>query len=153
MPERIHAVVLVSNLLAPTLRALAFARATAPASLVALTVAAEGDDDVLAREWEERGVPVPLLVVESPYRETVRPVLRYVHQLRREHPDDVIAVVIPEYVVARLWEHALHNQTALRLKARLLFEPSVTVVSVPWVLGANGSQPRLRRRTVGTSTR
>jgi hypothetical protein len=57
-----------------------------------------------------------------------------VRGLRREHPGDVISVVIPEYVVARPWEHLLHNQTALRLKARLLYEPSVTVTSVPWLL-------------------
>ena len=60
--------------------------------------------------------------------------LRYVRQLRREHPGDVISVVIPEYVVGHWWQHLLHNQTALRLKGRLLFEPSVTVTSVPWVL-------------------
>jgi hypothetical protein len=148
MPARIHAVVLVSNLLAPTLSALAFARATAPASLVALTVAADDEDD-LARAWEERGVPVPLVVLESPYRETVRPVLRYVRHLRREHPGDVIAIVIPEYVPRRPWQHVLHNQTALRLKARLLFEPSVVVTSVPWVLGP--SRRRAGGRTVARS--
>ena len=76
-------------------------------------------------------MPVPLVVIESPYRETVRPVLRYVRQLRREYPGDVISIVIPEYVVAHWWEHLLHNQTALRLKGRLLFEPSVAVTSVP----------------------
>ena len=136
LPARVHSVVLVSNLLAPTLRALAFAEATSPATLRAVKVAAEEADDPLPREWEERGVPVPLVVIESPYRETVRPVLRYVRQLRREHPGDVISIVIPEYVVAHWWEHLLHNQTALRLKGRLLFEPSVAVTSVPWVLGA-----------------
>ena len=134
LPSRVHAVVLVSNLLAPTLRALAFARAAGSASLRAVTVADQPDHS-LAAEWERRGVPVPLVVVESPYRETVRPVLRYVRQLRREHPGDVISVVIPEYVVEHFWEHLLHNQTALRLKARLRFEPAVAVTSVPWVLG------------------
>jgi len=133
MPARIHGVVLVSNLLAPTLRALAFAQATNPATLAAVTVADEGD--ALAREWEQRGMPLKLVVIESPYRETVRPIVRYVHHLRRENPGDVISIVIPEYVVGRWWEHLLHNQTALRLKGRLLFEPSVTVTSVPWVLG------------------
>ena len=131
--------VLVSNLLAPTLRALAFAQATNPATLRAVKVDAEGVDDPLPREWEERGVPVPLVVIESPYRETVRPVLRYVRHLQREHPGDVISIVIPEYVVAHWWEHLLHNQTALRLKGRLLFEPSVTVTSVPWTLGSGGN--------------
>jgi amino acid transporter len=140
LPSRVHTAVLVSNLLAPTLGALAFAQATNPATLRAVKVAAEDVDDPLPREWEQRQVPVPLVVIESPYRETVRPVLRYVHQLRREHPGDVVSIVIPEYVVAHWWEHLLHNQTALRLKGRLLFEPSVTVTSVPWVLGAQDSE-------------
>ena len=134
LPGRIHTVVLVSNLLAPTLRALAFAQAGNPASLRAVTVASEEAADGLPREWRDRGVPVPLVVIESPYRETVRPVLRYVRQLLRENPGDVVSVVIPEYVVEHWWQNLLHNQTALRLKGRLLFEPSVTVTSVPWVL-------------------
>jgi amino acid transporter len=137
LPAQVHAVVLVSNLLAPTLRALAFAQATAPASIRALTVAVEGADDPLPTEWEERGVPVPLVVIESPYRETVRPVQLYVRQLRRDYPGDVISIIIPEYVVGHWWQNLLHNQTALRLKARLLFEPWVTVTSVPWVIGAS----------------
>jgi amino acid transporter len=136
LPERVHTVVLVSNLLAPTLRALAVAQATHSATLRAVNVATDGAHDPLPREWEQRGVPVPLVVIESPYRETVRPVLRYVRQLRRENPGDVISIVIPEYVVAHWWQNLLHNQTALRLKGRLLFERSVAVTSVPWVLGA-----------------
>ncbi|MDX6671421.1 MAG: hypothetical protein QOI91_1784 [Solirubrobacteraceae bacterium] len=135
MPGRIHSVVLVSNLLAPTLRALAFAQATGPATLRAVKVSAEDAEDPLPRQWEERGVPVPLVVIESPFRETVRPVRQYVRQLRRENPGDVVSIVIPEYVVGHWWQNVLHNQTALRLKARLRFEPSVTVTSVPWKLG------------------
>ena len=137
LPSQVHAVVLVSNLLAPTLRALAFAQATAPASIRAVTVAVEGADDPLPAGWEQRGVPVPLVVIESPYRETVRPVQLYVRQLRRDYPGDVISIIIPEYVVGHWWHNLLHNQTALRLKARLLFEPSVAVTSVPWVIGAS----------------
>jgi amino acid transporter len=140
LPARVHTIVLVSNLLAPTLRALAFAQAGSPDSVRAVQVAAEADDDALAAEWEERGVPVPLVVIESPYRETVRPVRQYVRQLRREHPGDVISIVIPEYVVEHWWQQLLHNQTALLLKTRLRLEPSVAVTSVPWVLG-NGSGP------------
>jgi amino acid transporter len=136
LPEEVHAVVPVSNLLMPTLRALAFAQATAPATLRAVKVSAEDTADPLPAEWEQRGVPVPLVVIESPYRETVRPLLQYVRQLRRDYPGDVISIIIPEYVVPHWWQNLLHNQTALRLKARLLFEPSVTVTSVPWVLGS-----------------
>jgi hypothetical protein len=119
------------------LRALAFAQATKPDTLRAVTVSSEADkDDSLERQWQERGVPVPLVVVESPYRETVRPIRRYVRKLRRENPGDVISIVVPEYVVEHWWQYLLHNQTALRLKGRLRFEPAVTVTSVPWVLGA-----------------
>jgi hypothetical protein len=98
-------------------------------------VSAEDSEDPLPGQWEERGVPVPLVVIESPFRETVRPVRQYVRHLRREHPGDVVSVVIPEYVVGHWWQNLLHNQTALRLKSRLRFEPSVTVTSVPWRLG------------------
>jgi amino acid transporter len=136
LPEEVHAVVPVSNLLAPTLRALAFAQATAPATLRAVKVSAEDTEDPLPEQWEQRGVPVPLVVIESPYRETVRPLLQYVRQLRRDYPGGVISIIIPEYVVRHWWQNLLHNQTALRLKARLLFEPSVSVTSVPWVIGA-----------------
>jgi amino acid transporter len=139
MPGRIHAVVLISNLLAPALRALAFAEATSPGSVRAVKVASEGGDEALAREWEQRGMPIPLVIIESPFRETVRPIRRYVRQLRRENPGDVISIVIPEYVVAHWWQNLLHNQTALRLKSRLRFEPSVTVTSVPWVLSTGVS--------------
>src|SRR4051812_7233259 len=134
LPAHVHAVVLVSNLLAPTLRALAFAQAMSPASLRAVKVTDEEVEEPLVAAWRERGVPVPLVVIESPYRETVRPVRQYVRQLRREFPGDVISVIIPEYVVRHWWQNLLHNQTALRLKTRLRLEPSVTVTSVPWVL-------------------
>jgi amino acid transporter len=144
LPGRIHAVVLVSNLLAPTLRALAFAQAMAPESVRAVHVAAE-ESNALPRDWEARGIPIALVVLESPFRETIRPVRQYVRGLRRENPGDVISIVIPEYLVARWWQHVLHNQTALRLKSRLLFEPSVTVTSVPWVLGPDLDAPLATR--------
>jgi amino acid transporter len=134
LPAAIHGVVLVSNLLAPTLRALAFAQASGYASLRAVKATDAGPDDPLPREWEQRGISIGLVVLESPYRETVRPIVRYVRHLRREHPGDAIAVVVPEYVVAHWWQQLLHNQTAWRLKARLLYEPAVTVTSVPWLL-------------------
>src|SRR6185436_12274411 len=97
----------------------------------AVTVTDDSEHDPLPAEWVERGLPVQLVVIDSPFRETVRPLRRYVRQLRREYPGDVISIIIPEYVVGHWWENLLHNQTALRIKSRLLFEPSVTVTSVP----------------------
>nr|WP_260408045.1 APC family permease [Planomonospora venezuelensis] len=135
LPARNHAVVLVSKIHKPTLRALAYARATRPSTLEAVTVGVEGAEArALQEEWERRGIPVPLKTLDSPYREITRPILEYVKSLRRRSPRDVVSVYIPEYVVGRWWEHALHNQSALRLKGRLLFQPGVMVISVPWQL-------------------
>jgi amino acid transporter len=135
LPSRVHAVVLVSRLHRPTLRALAYARATRPDTLTALTVAtSEADVRGLQEQWADRQIPVPLTVLDAPYREITTPVLEYVAGLRRDHPRDVVVVYIPEYVVGHWWEQLLHNQSALRLKARLLFQRGVMVVSVPWQL-------------------
>jgi amino acid transporter len=135
LPSRVHGVVLVSKIHAPTLRALAYAKATRPHTLVAVTAAVDPQDaERLRREWEERGITIDLVVLASPYREISRPVLDYVAAIRRDSPRDVVSVFVPEYVVGRWWEHLLHNQSALRLKARLLFQPGVMVTSVPWQL-------------------
>jgi amino acid transporter len=135
LPSRVHAIVLVSRLHAPTLQALAYARATRPSSLVALTVQTSPDETrALQQEWAGRDIPVELVVLDSPYRDVTRPVLDYITNIRRASPRDVVAVFIPEYVVGHWWEQLLHNQSALRLKARLLFRPGVMVTSVPWQL-------------------
>lgn len=137
LPSRIHAVVLVSKLHTPALRALAFARASRPSTLTAVTVTtSDAETEALRDEWGRRDIPVPLVVLDSPYRDITGPVLDYVGRLRRKSPRDVVAVFIPEYVVGRWWEQLLHNQSALRLKARLLFRPGVMVISVPWQLGS-----------------
>ncbi|HEX6468903.1 MAG TPA: APC family permease [Streptosporangiaceae bacterium] len=135
LPARNHAIVLVSKIHKPTLRALAYARATRPSTLEAITVAVDPEEAArLQEEWDAQGLPVPLKILDSPYREITRPVLDYVKRVRRKSPRDVVTVFIPEYVVGRWWEHLLHNQSALRLKSRLLFQPGVMVTSVPWQL-------------------
>ncbi len=133
LPSRNHALVLVSKLHLPTLRAIAYARATRPDVLEALTVSVDdGETRELKREWEESDISVPLKVIASPYREITRPILDYVKRVSKESPRTVVTVFIPEYVVGRWWEQLLHNQSALRLKGRLLFMPGVMVTSVPW---------------------
>ena len=137
LPSRVHAIVLVSRLHKPTMRALAYARVSKANRLEALTVELDSDETAaLMAQWEELSIPVPLTVVSSPYRELVRPVIKYVKQVRRDSPRDVVTVYIPEYVVGRWWEQVLHNQTALRLKGRLLFMPGVMVTSVPYQLSS-----------------
>jgi amino acid transporter len=135
LPSRNHAVVLVSKVHMPTLRALAYAQATRPDTLTAVTVNVDDKDTrSIQAEWERRQIPVPLTVVDSPYREITRPIIDFVKSVRRGSPRDVITVFVPEYVVGRWWENLLHNQSALRIKGRLLFEPGVMVTSVPWQL-------------------
>ncbi|GII54508.1 DNA-binding protein [Planotetraspora thailandica] len=149
LPARNHAIVLISKIHKPTLRALAYAKATRPSTLEAVTVSVDADEAAkLQGEWDRRGIPVPLKILDSPYREITGPVLEYVKSLRRRSPRDVVSVYIPEYVVGHWWEHLLHNQSALRLKGRLLFKPGVMVISVPWQLA---SSDRLKGRRDGVA--
>jgi amino acid transporter len=135
LPASNRAIVLVSKVHLPTLRALAYARATQPSHIEAVTVSVdEAETARLREEWERADIPVPLTVVASPYRDITKPVVSYVSRLRRESPRDVVTVFIPEYVLGHWWEQVLHNQSALRLKARLLLLPGVIVASVPYQL-------------------
>ncbi|WP_344128450.1 APC family permease [Saccharopolyspora halophila] len=146
LPSRNHALVLVSQLHRPTMRAIAYARATRPDVLEGVTV---NVDDAATRgltaEWDALNLPIRLKVLESPYREITRPVLQYVKRIRRDSPRDVVTVFIPEYVVGHWWEQLLHNQSALRLKSRLLFQPGVMVTSVPWQLASSTRVKRKQR--------
>jgi amino acid transporter len=138
LPSRISGIVPVSRLHEPTLRALAFARATRLHDLTAVTVQVDPAETArLIDQWSARQIPVPLTVVDSPYREVTQPIVDLVRRVRRESPRDVVCVFVPEYVVGHWWEHLLHNQTALRLKGRLLFQPGVMVTSVPWHLSSS----------------
>ncbi|HEX4246685.1 MAG TPA: APC family permease [Pseudonocardia sp.] len=135
LPPAVHGLVLISRLHKPGLRALAFARATHPDVLEAVTIAVNDEDTrALLAEWDRRGVPVPLKVLEAPYRDMLRPLVEYVRKLRVLAPKAVVSVFIPEYVTTHWWQGVLHNQSALRLKARLLFTPGVVVVNVPYQL-------------------
>ncbi|TQC47702.1 APC family permease [Rhodococcus sp. WS4] len=155
LPSRTHSIVLVSKLHMPTMRALAYARATRPDTLEAITVNVdEPDTRALVRRWEKSDIAVPLKVIESPYREITKPVLDYVRRVRKDSPRDVVTVFIPEYVVGHWWEQILHNQSALRLKSRLLFQPGVMVTSVPWQLNSSEKAKTLNiEYTAGASRR
>lgn len=155
LPSRTHSIVLVSKLHMPTMRALAYARATRPDTLEAITVNVdEPDTRALVRQWEKTDIAVPLKVIESPYREITKPVLDYVRRVRKDSPRDVVTVFIPEYVVGHWWEQILHNQSALRLKSRLLFQPGVMVTSVPWQLNSSEKAKTLNiEYTAGASRR
>ena len=120
----------------PTLRALAYARASRPSVLEAVTVRGRpgGDRAAAGRSGTPRDIPVPLRALDSPVPRGHPPVIDYVRGIRRDSPRDLVVVFIPEYVVGHWWEQLLHNQSALRLKTRLHFTPGVMVASVPWQL-------------------
>ncbi|WP_406302588.1 APC family permease [Streptomyces sp. NBC_00885] len=147
-PSRVHSIVLVSKIHKPTLRALAYAKLMRSDRLEALSISVDSaETKALRDEWERRGINVPLKILDSPYREITRPVIEYVKGLRRESPRDVVSVIIPEYVVGHWYEHLLHNQSALRLKGRLLFTPGVMVTSVPYQLvSSEAAKLRARKR-------
>ncbi|WP_406187760.1 APC family permease [Streptomyces sp. NBC_01006] len=153
-PPRVFAIVLVSTIHKPTLRALSYARAFRPNHLEALTISVDREAaESLKRQWEEYGIEIPLKILDSPYREITRPVVEYVRSIRRESPRDVVGVFIPEYVVGHWWENLLHNQSALWLKSRLLFTPGVMVTSVPWQLTSSSRADHPAARAPGSVRR
>ncbi|WP_434597651.1 APC family permease [Streptomyces sp. A5-4] len=146
-PSRVHSIVLVSKVHKPTLRALAFAKLTRSDTLEALSISVDPvETKALKDEWERRGINVPLKILDSPYREITRPIIEYVKGLRRQSPRDAVSVYIPEYVVGHWYEHLLHNQSALRLKGRLLFTPGVMVTSVPYQLVSSEAAKKRAKR-------
>jgi amino acid transporter len=127
-----NVVVLVGRLNKPTLQALTYARSLAPDRLVALSVVASAEEQQeFQKAWDEAAPPIDLEFLHSPYRELTGPVLSYLDELDAENPDEIITVVIPEVVVSHWYAQPLHNQSALALKARLLFRPNTVVTSVP----------------------
>ncbi len=150
LPSRVHAIVLVSKLHKPTMRALSYARAARANVLEAVTVDVDPEStEALLEEWDRRRIPVPLKVLSSPYREVTRPIVEYVRGIRRASPRDVVTVYIPEYVVGHWWEQLLHNQSALRLKGRLLFTPGIMVTSVPYQLASSAAAEARAERSEG----
>lgn len=133
-PQRLSILVPVSRVNRATMRALAYARSLAPTDLRAVMVSTDpGSSRTIAKEWEDAGIEVPLEILDSPYRSLIQPLIKEVRSLGPSSRD-AVAVVIPEFVVTRWWQHLLHNQTALMLKFALLPQPNVMVISVPYRL-------------------
>jgi amino acid transporter len=125
-------VVLVGALHKGTLNGLQYARSLAPDRLIAISIVGDADEQrAIERQWDERDIQVELHTIYSPYRDLTGPVLAFLDELDAEDPDDLITVVIPEFVITTWYTQILHNQTALALKARLLFRPNTVVTSVP----------------------
>ena len=126
--------VLVGDLHMGVVKALRYAQSLSPspkAVYVELDPSATGR---LEERWSKGGCGVPLVVLASPYRSMLRPLLDYVGRIRERDANSVVTIVIPEFVPRRWWQHLLHNQTALLVKGALLFRRGVVVVDVPFHL-------------------
>jgi amino acid transporter len=143
-PGRLSLIVVVSAVHKATLQALEYARSLNPAEVKAVTVALDPEDgDRLAAEWDRWGIECPLEVVDSPFRSVIQPLVREIRELS-PNPMDAVGVVVPEFLVTRWWHGLLHNQTALLIKATLLFEENVVVIDVPFRL--QGGRRKAQKR-------
>ena len=135
LPARNHAVVLVSSLSIPTLRALNYARSINAHTLQAVSIAVDPDAaKALEEAFDRNGIDIPLVRIASPYRDLTRPLVDFVKNIRREGENDVVTVILPEFVVTRWWEQLLHGQSAFLIKLALLRTPGVVLTNVPWHL-------------------
>jgi amino acid transporter len=126
-------VVLVGSVHRGVLEALAYAKSLRPNKLIALSVVSDDEEQAKIEDaWERFDMDIPLEILYSPYRELARPVLRYVDELDAQRDNDIVTIVIPEFVVGSWWGQLLHNQSALFLKGRLLFRKNTVVTSVPY---------------------
>ncbi|NTU77926.1 MAG: APC family permease [Chloroflexales bacterium] len=133
--RRLTAVVLVSGLHKGTLPALQLAKSLAPDNVTAVTINLDPEHiEKIRGRWSEWGCDVPLVVLESPYRSLISPLLKYLEEVGSRYKDDELMVILPEFVPAHWWEHLLHNQTGLILRTALMFRAGKTVISVPYKL-------------------
>ncbi len=130
-----HAIVLAGTLTKPTLKALDYAVAMQHDSIEAVHVAIDAEAaQRLAREWDERGIRVPLTILDSPYRGISEPLIAHIAEHRRSHGSEVVTVYLSQYVVGHWWQAVLHNHKSQRIKSKLMLVPGVTVAIVPWLL-------------------
>ena len=134
-PIKHTVIVPISGIHRGVVNALQYARSIASDRVQAVYVDFEEEATAnLKDKWERWGAGVQLVVLPSPYRELTRPLLRHIHRLKKENCDDIITIVVPEFIPARWWQHFLHNQSSLLLKGSLLFKKGVIVTSIPYHL-------------------
>lgn len=138
-------VVLVGRMHRGVLKALSYAQSLRPQHLIAVCVTSDEHETAdMQKQWHDFGIDMPLEVIHSPYRELVGPVVGYIDELDKRWGNDTITVVIPEFVVTKWYQQALHNQTALRLKGALLFREGLVVTSVPYLMGGEEAEAHAR---------
>jgi hypothetical protein len=133
--RRHTALVLISGVHRGVIPALQYALSIAPDNVAAVYVDLDSETtEKLKVKWEQWGSGVPLVVIASQYRSLIRPLMQYIDEVEGRYDDDVLTIILPEFVPSRWWQHLLHNQTALLIKATLLFQKGKVVTSVPYHL-------------------
>lgn len=132
------AIILVDRLQKPVAKAIDYALAARHDMTIALHIDVSKDASAqLQREWEERRIPVPLLILESPYRTYAGPTAAFINQYRKTHGPAVVTVYLPQYIVGHWWETLLHNRRSRRLAQQLMLIHGVTITLVPWLLDSS----------------
>lgn len=132
------AIVLVNRLQKPVMKALDYAVAADHDKTFAVHIASGGEDaEQLQREWHAHGIPVPLVIVDSPYRTYAHPVARFIERYREKHGPSVVTVYLPQYIVGHWWERLLHNRRARRIANQLMLVHGVSITLVPWLLDSS----------------
>jgi amino acid transporter len=133
--RRHTAVVLISGIHRGVVPALQYALSLAPDNVTAVYVDMDAEATAKLRtKWEQWGSGVPLVVLPSPYRSLLRPLMEYIDEVDALYDDDVLTIILPEFIPSKWWQHLLHNQTALFIKGSLLFKRGKVVTSVPYHL-------------------
>jgi len=134
-PIKNTVIVPISGIHRGVINALRYAKSISPNSVTAVYVDFEEEATAKLKErWNKLDLGIKLVVLPSPYRELTRPILKFIYKVDRLRSDDIITVVIPEFVPNKWWQHLLHNQSSLLLKAALLFRENVIVTNVPYHL-------------------
>ena len=145
-PVEHEVIVPISGIHRGVLQAFEYAKTISNGHITALYINVDEEStQKLRAKWTGFVEGVELVVIASPYRSLVAPMIRYIDRRLQLHPHQLVTVVLPEFVPAKWWHHLLHNQTSLMLKGALLFKPNVIVISVPYHLkieknGANGKR-------------
>jgi amino acid transporter len=132
------AIVLVNRLQKPVMKALDYALAARHEKTLAVHVAVTKEDaKALENEWRTHEIPIPLVIVDSPYRSYVGPLAEFIRHYRETHGSSVVTVYLPQYIVGHWWETFLHNQRARRIAQQLMLIHGVSITLVPWLLDSS----------------
>nr|WP_314842363.1 APC family permease [uncultured Microbacterium sp.] len=132
------AIVLVNRLQKPVLKAVDYAVAAKHGKTIAVHVAVDAADvATLQKDWADHLVPIPLVIVDSPYRSFAQPISQFISQYRAKHGSSVVTVYLPQYIVGHWWENFLHNRRARRMANQLMLVHGVTITLVPWLLDSS----------------